>query len=120
MDQGSGQWTWNRLSPTFAHMYVRMGRASVPPEWLLKALLLIALYSVRSERVFCEELEYNLLYRWFLDMDLMKCSFDTTVSTKNRHQLLAHDAGLALFDKVCGRPTRKGCCRTNTSAWTGC
>ena len=51
-----------RLSSEFDHMYARMGRASVPPGRLLKASLLIALYSVRSERAFCEELEYNLLY----------------------------------------------------------
>ena len=52
-----------RLSPEFDHMHARVGRASVPPEQLLRASLLIALYSVRSERAFCEELEYNLLYR---------------------------------------------------------
>ena len=81
-------------------MYTKVGRASVPPERLLKASLLIALYSVRSERAFCEELEYNLLFRWFLDMDLMELSFDATVFTKNRRQLLAHDAGRALFDEA--------------------
>ena len=56
-----------RLSPEFDRMYSKVGRASVPPERLLKASLLISLYSVRSERAFCEELEYNLLFRWFLD-----------------------------------------------------
>ena len=89
-----------RLSPVFDRMYARVGRASVPPERLLKASLLIALYSVRSERAFCEKLEYNLLYRWFLDMDLMERSFDATVFTKNRQRLLAHEAGRALFDEV--------------------
>ena len=89
-----------RLSPVFDRMYAQVGRASVPPERLLKASLLIALYSVRSERAFCEELEYNLLYRWFLDMDLMERSFDATVFTKNRQRLLAHDTGRALFDEV--------------------
>ncbi len=69
-------------------------------ERLLKASLLIALYSVRSERAFCEELNYNLLYRWFLDMDLMEPSFDATVFTKNRQRLLAHDAGRYLFNEV--------------------
>ncbi len=77
-----------------------VGRASVPPERLLKASLLIALYSVRSERAFCEELEYNLLYRWFLDMDLMERRFDATVFTKNRQRLMDHDVGRALFDEV--------------------
>ena len=89
-----------RLSPEFDRMYARVGRASVPPERLLKASLLIALYSVRSERAFCEELEYNLLYRWFLDMDLMERSFDATVFTKNRQRLMDHDVGRALFDEV--------------------
>ncbi len=65
-----------RLSPEFDRMYSKVGRASVPPERLLKASLLISLYSVRSERAFCEELEYNLLFRWFLDMNLMERSFD--------------------------------------------
>jgi transposase len=51
-------------------MYSPMGRASIPPERLLKAMLLIALYSIRSERLLCEELNYNLLYRWFLNMGL--------------------------------------------------
>ena len=89
-----------RLSPTSDRMYARVGRASVPPERLLKASLLIALYSVRSERVFCKEFEYNLLYRWFLDMDLMERSFDATVFTENRQRLLAHDAGRTLFDEM--------------------
>ena len=89
-----------RLSPTFDRMYARVGRASVPPERLLKASLLIALYSVYSERAFCKEFEYNLLYRWFLDMDLIERSFDATVFAKNRQRLLVHDAGRALFDEV--------------------
>ena len=55
---------------------------------------------MRSERTFCEELEHNLLYRWFLDMDLMERSFDMTIFTENRHRPLAHDAGQALFDEV--------------------
>ena len=82
-----------RLSPEFDQMYSKVGRASVPPERLLKASLLICLYSVRSERAFCEELEYNLLFRWFLDMNLMERSFDPTVFTKNRRRLLEHRIG---------------------------
>ena len=65
-------------------MVSKVGRASVPPERLLKA----SLYLVRSERAFCEELEYNLLFRWFLEMNLMERSFDPTVFTKNRKRLL--------------------------------
>jgi transposase len=59
------------LSPTFDAMYGAGGRPSIPPERLLKASLLISLYSVRSERAFCEELDFQLLWRWFLDMSLM-------------------------------------------------
>ena len=80
-----------RLSSEFERMYSKVGRASVPPERLLKASLLISLYSVRSERAFCEELEYNLLFRWFLDMNLMEPSFDPTVFTKNRQLVGAQD-----------------------------
>ena len=85
-----------------------VGRASVPPERLLKASLLISLYSVRSERAFCEELEYNLLFRWFLDMNLMERSFDPTVFTKNRNRLLEHKTGQALFDEVVWEADRRG------------
>ena len=89
-----------RLSPEFDRMYSEVGRASVPPERLLIASLLISLYSVRSERAFREEIEYNLLFRWFLDMNLMERSFDPTVSTKNRQRLLEHKIGQALFEEV--------------------
>ncbi len=89
-----------RLSPEFDQMYSKVGRASVPPERLLKASLLIGLYSVRSERAFCEELEYNLLFRWFLDMNLMERSFDPTMFTKNRRRPLQHRIGQSLFDQV--------------------
>jgi transposase len=68
-----------QLSAEFDGMYAEVGRPSIPPERLLKASLLIALYSVRSERAFCEELDYNLLFRWFLDVQLMEPSFDPTV-----------------------------------------
>ena len=57
------------LSPLFEQMYSEVGRPSIPPERLLKASLLMALYTVRSERMFCEQLDYNLLFRWFLDLN---------------------------------------------------
>jgi IS5 family transposase len=75
----------------------------VPPERLLKASLLIALYSVRSERSFCEQLDYNLLFRWFLQMDLFEPSFDATTFTKNRERFLQFEIGQQLFDEVLGR-----------------
>ena len=89
-----------RLSPEFDRMYADVGRPSIAPERLLKASLLIGLFSVRSERAFCEELDYNLLFRWFLGMHLMERSFDATVFTKNRQRLLEHRVGQQLFDEV--------------------
>lgn len=88
------------LSGALDRMYAEVGRPSIPPERLLKASLLIALFSVRSERAFCEELDYHLLFRWFLDMNLMEPSFDPTVFTKNRERLLKHRVGQQLFDTV--------------------
>ena len=80
-----------QLSPTFALRYAQNGRASIPPEHLLKAGLLMALYSVRSERQFCERLEYDLLFKWFLDLNIMDHSFDHSVFAKNRQRLLDAD-----------------------------
>ena len=88
------------LSPDLDRMYAEGGRPSIPPERLLKSSLLIALYSVRSERGFCEQLDYNLLFRWFLGMNLVEPSFDATTFTKNRERLLKHRVGQALFDEV--------------------
>lgn len=96
------------LSSEFDKMYAEGGRPSIPPERLLKASLLIALYSVRSERAFCEELDYNLLFRWFLDMQLMEPSFDATTFTKNRERLLKHAIGQQLFDEVLGEAHERG------------
>jgi len=88
------------LAPAFDAMYSRIGRPSIPPERLLKGTLLIHLYSIRSERQFCEQLAYNLLFRWFLDMDLEAPTFDPTTFTKNRDRLMAHDAGKRFFEEV--------------------
>ena len=96
------------LSPEFDQMYSVVGRPSIPPERVLKSSVLIALYSVRSERAFCEQLDYNLLFRWFLDMNLMEPSFDPTVFTKNRKRLLEHRVGHALFDEVVMAADRLG------------
>ena len=79
------------LEPTFAAMYAERGRPSVPPERLLKAQLLIALYSVRSDRQFCEQLEYNLLFRWFLDLEMDEEAFDASTFSQNRERLLRHE-----------------------------
>jgi transposase len=88
------------LSPTFDKMYAAGGRPSIPPERLLKAGLLMAFYSIRSERALCDALNYHLLYRWFLDMDLMEPAFDATSFSKNRERLLTHDVARKFFDAV--------------------
>jgi transposase len=88
------------LSPTFDAMYRAGGRPSIPPERLLKASLLISLYSVRSERAFCEDLDFQLLWRWFLDMSLMEPSFDQSTFSKNRSRLLQQQVALQFFDQV--------------------
>src|SRR5215207_8422397 len=88
------------LSPTFAQMYAAGGRPSIPPEHLLKASLLIALYSVRSERQFCERLQYDLLFKWFLDLNITDPAFDASTFAKNRQRLMEHDAAAGFFDAV--------------------
>ncbi|MBS2033045.1 MAG: IS5 family transposase [Deltaproteobacteria bacterium] len=89
-----------RLSPTFDAMYSGMGRPSIPPERLLKSSLLICFYSIRSERLFCEELEYNLLYRWFLDMSMTEEGFDASSFSRNRERLLQHDVAKLFFVEI--------------------
>jgi len=71
------------LTEVFDEMYAATGRPSVPPERLLKGQLLIALYSIRSERQLCEQLKYNLLFRWFLDMDMLEPAFDASTYSRN-------------------------------------
>ena len=82
------------LSPLFDAMYASVGRPSIPPEHLLKASLLMALFSVRSERMFCEQLGYNMLFRWFLDMEMVDTAFDPTVFSHNRKRLLERDVAV--------------------------
>lgn len=96
------------LSPVFNEMYSRMGRPSIPPERLLKAQILIVLYSVRSDRLFAEMLDYNILFRWFLDMNLEEPSLDATTFTKNRDRLLKHRVAVRFFDKVVGHARKEG------------
>jgi transposase len=81
------------LDGEFDAMYSRIGRPSIPPEQLLKATILMALYSMRSERAFCERLNYDLLFKWFLDLGIDAKAFDATTFTKNRRRLL--DAEIA-------------------------
>ena len=96
-----------RPSPLFDAMYARRGRPSIPPEHLLKASLLIALYSIRSERQFCERLRYELLFKWFLDLNISDEPFDASTFSKNRERLLAADVARAFFAGVVGEAKRR-------------
>ena len=98
----------SRMFVDFDSMYSRVGRASVPPERLLKSLLVVSPGSIRSERAFCQELDYNVLYRWFLDMDLMEPRFNATVTTENRRRVLRHKVGRTLFEEVAHKADRRG------------
>jgi transposase len=89
-----------RLSPVLGRMYAERGRPSIPPEALLKAQLLIALYSVRSERQFCEQLRYNLLFRYFLDLGLEEGTFDASSFAKNKARLLRAEVARQFFEGV--------------------
>lgn len=92
--------TLTSLRATFETMYSDTGRPSIPPERLLKASLLIAFYTVRSDRLFCEMLDYNILFRWFLDMNLEEAAFDASTFSKNRERLIRHEAAIEFFDAV--------------------
>jgi len=96
------------LSRTFDGMYSEVGRPSIPPERLLKATLLMALYTIRSERMFCEQLDYNLLFRWFLDMDMVEGSFDHSSFSRNRERLLVHDVAGQFFRIIIEQARRAG------------
>jgi len=89
-----------RLSPRFDRLYSTIGRPSIPPEKLLRALLLQFLYSIRSERLLMEELDYSVLYRWFVGLSLDDPVWDPTTFTKNRDRLLAGDIADAFFAAV--------------------
>jgi transposase len=88
------------LDPVFDRMYAAGGRASVPPEALLKATVLMAMYSIRSERAFCERLNYDLLFKWFLDMRIDQPAFDATTFSKNRKRLLDAEVADQFFEAV--------------------
>jgi len=88
------------LSPQFARLYPKTGRPSIPPEKLLRALLVQMLYSVRSERQLMEQLNYNLLFRWFVGLSMDDPVWDPTVFTKNRERLLQGDIARAFFERV--------------------
>ena len=88
------------LSPTFSQLYSDFGRPSIPPEKLLRALLLQVLYTVRSERMLMEQLEYNLLFRWFVGLNMDEAVWVPTVFTKNRDRLWEGDIAEKFFQAV--------------------
>jgi transposase len=85
------------LSPTFKTMYAANGRPSIPPEHLLKAMLLMAFYSIRSERQLCERLRYDLLFKFFVGLNIAEEVFDHSTFSKNRQRLLEHDVSRKFF-----------------------
>ena len=97
----------NELTGTFSQMYAEIGRPSIPPEHLLKACLLIALYSVRSERQFCERLQYDLLFKWFLDLNIMDPAFDASTFCKNKERLLEHKVARSFLGAVLTEARRR-------------
>src|SRR6478609_3899909 len=85
---------FRRLDPEFDDLYAQDGRASIPPERLLGAKVLMALYTVRSDRQFCERLKYDLLFQWFLDLNPDEETFDASTFSKNQERLLQHQVAV--------------------------
>jgi transposase len=96
------------LSPLFETLYSQVGRPSIPPEQLLRALLLQVLYSVRSERMLMEQLDYNLLFRWFVGLSMDDEVWDATTFSKNRDRLLRGDVASELLRKVVEEAESRG------------
>ncbi len=97
-----------RLNGLFGTIYADSGRASIPPEKLLRALLLQVLYSVRSERMLMEQMRYNLLFRWFVGLAIEDAVWDHSVFSKNRDRLLEHEVVEAFFTEVMSLADKQG------------
>jgi transposase len=97
-----------QLSPQFSKMYAKVGRPSIPPEQLLRAQLLQMLYSVRSERLLMEEMDYNILFRWFVGLNLDDPVWNATVFTKNRDRLLEAEVAKEFLERVVGHAREQG------------
>ena len=96
------------MGPQFEAMYAKVGRPSIAPEKLLRTLLLQVLYTVRSERMLMEQLDYNLLFGWFVGMNIDDPVWDVTVCTKNRERLLSADIAETLFAEVLAQARSAG------------
>src|SRR5260370_524221 len=97
-----------KMGRQFETMYAKVGRRSIPPEKLLRALLLQVLYTVRSERMLMEQLDYNLLFRWFVGLNIDDPVWDATVFTKNRERLLRAAIAQSFFAEVLAQARRRG------------
>jgi transposase len=97
-----------QLSPQFNKMYAKVGRPSIPPEQLLRAQLLQMFYSIRSERLLMEEMDYNILFRWFVGLNLDDAVWDATVFSKNRDRLLEAEVAKEFLARVVGQAREKG------------
>ena len=106
------------MSPRFALLYARTGRPPIPPEKLLRAQLLQVLYSTCSERLLMEQLDDNLLFRWFVGLTMDDAVWDATVFTKNRERLLAGDVARGFLEQASPRPGPSISSRTSTSRST--
>ncbi len=95
------------LSPEFSRLYAKTGRPSIAPEKLLRALLLQVLYTVRSERQLVEQLDYNLLFRWFVGLSMDDPIWDVSVFTKNRERLLSGEIDRLFFEQVLEQARKK-------------
>jgi transposase len=98
----------NSMSPRFDAMYAKTGRPSIPPEKLLRAQMIQMLYSIRSERLLVEEIDYSMLFRWFIGMNLDEPVWDVTVFTKNRNRLLEGDVAREFLCEVIAQAQSKG------------
>jgi transposase len=100
-------------------MYTKVGRPSIPPEQLSRALLLQMLYSVRSERVLVEEVDYNILFRGFVGLNLDDPVWDATTFTKNRDRLLEAEVAKEFQMRVVKQAREQGWTSDEPSPWTG-
>jgi transposase len=116
-----------KMSPRFQRLYARTGRPSIPPERLIRALLLQVLYTIRSERQLIEHLNFNILYRWFVGLGLDDRVWDATSFTKNRDRLLYGEVDKVFFDQVLAEAAGRGLLSTEhftvdgtlVEAWAG-
>lgn len=98
----------SEMDETFAAMYAESGRDSIPPEQLLRGLILQSLYGLRSERLLCEQLGYNMLFRWFVGLSVDRTPWDHSTYTKNRDRLIEHEVIRELFSRVLDQAKAKG------------